>query len=115
MNFEKRLKLFAEKNGLQIRFHEMKYGAVRAVIYCSTPDELGATFSTLNKVRGMSVEFKSIHDGEYEGRVYVMERSEKERIDAECAAEMKRLKDWWQRYHEADEETRKLMASGKIK
>ena len=35
-------------------------------------------------------------------------------VDAKLKEEADRLEDWWQRYHVADEETRRLMACGAI-
>ena len=52
--------------------------------------------------------------GVFEGVVYAMDAADKAELDRICNEERARVEDWWQRYHVADDETRRLMACGAI-
>ena len=52
--------------------------------------------------------------GVFEGSVYAMDAADHAELVRLMNEEAARLEDWWQRYHVADEETRRLMACGAI-
>ena len=50
----------------------------------------------------------------FEAYLYVMPLEDYTQLKAKSKVEQDKLEDWWQRYHNADAETRRLMACGAI-
>lgn len=115
ISFEGRLELMAKRNGLTMKWQSLRFGLKRAMFECSSFGELNAVEQILEGMKGVEVDrWICAAGGVFEGVVYAMEASAKEELDKELLAEKNRLEDWWQRYHVADEETRRLMACGAL-
>lgn len=115
MTFEERMALVAKKNGFELKWQPLRFGFKRARIRCGSFEEMSAIEYILSTMSGIAVDRWFCSDGgAFEGAVYVMVADEKAKLDKQLAEEWNRVEDWWQRYHTADEETRRLMACGTI-
>lgn len=115
MTFEERIALIAKRNGLCLKWQPLKFGFKRAVIECDSFEEFGAAKAIAGKIKDATIDsWLCAAGGVFEGYVYVMNSGNKEKLDEMLSAENRRIEDWWQRYHAADEETRRLMACGAI-
>ena len=106
---------FAEKNGLSVEWQDLRFGFRRAVI---TTDDYIRHYALLDHLG----RYSSLHAhsschiglGTFEGVITIMGAKEKVKLDNLLAEEKARNEDWWQRYHKADDEIRRLMACGAI-
>ncbi len=114
MPFDQRIALVAKKHGLKPRWQQLKYGLKRAVFDCDSYEEMYAVETIFGRMKGIVCEHWSCSEGIFEGRVYAMDSGEQEELERQSTAEMAAVEDWWQRYHAADEETRRLMACGAL-
>lgn len=92
----------------------MKFGFKRAVIPCDCPVMYRAVIALTEKMKNVSVETWACYVEPFEGYVYLMDAADKAELDRLSKEEQARVEDWWQRYHVADEETKRLMACGKL-
>ena len=115
MNFELTLNKMAKKHGFEFNWQELKYDTRRAVIHCDSWNQLSYIKNAFSRVSGIRVDDCVIFGGGVvDGYIYIMTAEESDRLKAEMNAESKACRDWWKRYHDADEETRRLMACGAI-
>lgn len=114
MNFDLTMKRMSKKHGFDFTMQELQFDARRAVIPCESWNELDCIRNVLRRVKSFEVTDWKRFEGVFEGYVFVMDAAEAEQLRAEQKAERARLEDWWQRYHDADAETRRLMACGAI-
>lgn len=112
--FEQRMALLAKKNGLKLDWQGLQLGYRRARFTCDSHEELMAVLNLVRKMRDVHTEIWSCHEGVFEGYVYAMDVGEFREMSKQQEAERQRVEDWWQRYHIADAETRRLMACGAI-
>lgn len=111
----KQLELFAKQNNLTVEREALRFGHNRAKISCHSYKEMASVVSKLSRKRNMAIiKTWACSEGEFEGYVYVMDLQAKAEYEARVKEEQARLEDWWQRYHSADIETRRLMACGTI-
>lgn len=114
MEFKQKMASVAGKYSLSCEFESLKFGYFRAVIYCDTYNAFNSARILMRRVDGMHVEEWCCFDGEFEGRLYIMDRNQKRELDKLLKEEQERIEDWWQRYHAADPIARSLMACGVI-
>lgn len=115
ITFEERMALTAKKNGFELIWQPLKFGFQRAVFNCDSFGEMTGIERILGNMTGVAIDRWLCTDGGvFEGVVYAMDANEKEELDRKLTEEWNRLEDWWQRYHVADDETRRLMACGAI-
>lgn len=111
---ESKLVLIAKKYGLHLTWQALRFGYKRAVITCESNEEYMAVRELMLRYKGFHVSFWAVFEGEFEGEVYVMDKKDHDDLQGLIDKEMARVEDWWQRYHVADTETRRLMACGAI-
>lgn len=114
MEFGQRMALLSRKHSLQLNWQEVKFGYRRARFTCESHEELKAILNLLRKIGGIWTDFWCCFEGEFEGYVYAMDRNDWNGLEEKRKKERDRVEEWWMRYHLADEETRRLMACGKI-
>ena len=115
MNFELTLNKMAKKHGFDFYYQDLKFDTRRAVIKCESWNQLSYIKDAFNRVSGVKIDSCTITGGGvFDGYVYVMTAEESDRLKTEMAAESKTLNDWWERYHIADAETKRLMACGSV-
>ena len=114
LNFEQKMVLLARKYGLHLTWQDIKYGYRRARFTCDSREEMAAILNLLWHTKGIWVDHWVCFEGEFEGYVYAMDRKDREAFEREQERELKKVEDWWIRYHFADAETRRLMACGEI-
>ena len=114
MNFELTLNKMAKKHGFEYTLQPMAYDTRRAVISVGSWNQLEYIRNAFNRISGIKTDSWKCFDGGFEGYVYVMESAEYDRYKAESNAEQARHWNWWERYHDADAETKRLMACGAI-
>ena len=114
-SFQTRLAAAAARRGLSFSWQPLKYGYQRAVFSCDSFEAFVRIRSLMERMKDASVETWKCDDGNvFEGYVYVMDAAERRTLQAISDAEAAKRNEWWQRYHAADDSTRRLMASGKI-
>lgn len=114
MKFEQKMVLLARKYGLHLTWQDIKYGYRRARFICGSYEELTALLHLLWERGGVWVDYWVCFEGEFEGYVYAMDQKDRVCFEREREKEMKRVEEWWIRYHFADAETRRMMACGEI-
>lgn len=113
--FEERMALTAKKNGFELIWQPLKFGFRRAAFNCDSHGEMNGIERILRSMTDVAIDkWLCTAGGVFEGVVYAMDANEKAELDRKLTEERNRLEDWWQRYHVADEETRRLMACGAI-
>lgn len=112
--FEMRMYRFAKKHNLALEWQDMKFGYRRASIPCESDLEFHTVQGLVQKMKNVKVEIWACYEGQFEGYVYAMDEAEWLEMSQKQEEEMGRLEDWWQRYHNADGEARRLMACGAI-
>lgn len=113
-NFEKRMYLFSKKHNLTLEWQNLQLGYRRACLPCQNDVEFHTVWSLAQKMKNVKVEIWVCYEGEFEGYVYAMDEAQWREMKRKQEDERNRLEDWWQRYHIADSETRRLMACGAI-
>lgn len=106
---------FAQKHGLTVHWQALKFGYHRAVLICSDAGTYLRAKTQALRLRDVSCTFRCRSwNGGFEGILNIMDSCDADALDKLLEAEQTQTEDWWQRYHDADEETRKAMACGKI-
>lgn len=115
IDFEKYIVKFTKCNNVGYEWQPLKFGYKRAVVRCDSWDEFDYLRNALAKRKQIHIESWYCNGGGFfEGNVYIMAQEDYEGLNAAQKEEQQRLENWWQRYHNADAETRRLMACGKI-
>lgn len=115
INFEKYIVKFAKDNSAEIDWQMLKFGYKRAVIHCDNWSEFDYLRNALAKRKQMHINYWHCSDGGFfEGNIYIMALEDYEGLKAAQKEEQRKVENWWQRYHNADAETRRLMACGAI-
>jgi len=114
MTFEQRIERFCRRENLSLEWQDCKHGLRRARIETNSFSETDAIRNAIKKMKDVHVDSWTCGAGSFEGYVYVTDAAEQRRADNAQWIETERLESWWQRYHVADAETRRLMACGAI-
>lgn len=113
--FDERIALMSKRHGLSVMWQQLKFGFKRAAFDCNSYEEMYAVENILERMDGVFVHRWHCADGGFfEGRVYAMDAADHAELERLFNEESARIENWWQRYHAADEETRRLMACGAI-
>ena len=103
------------KIGMQdrVKIIPCKYGYECIEVACENRLEREAVVDAV-KIKGAMIEtfFPGIHDSI--GVVRVHDAARYSECRKKIAEDLARVEDWWKRYHEADDATKKLMACGKV-
>lgn len=113
-NFEGFMRKFAKQNHVEVQWQQLRFGYKRARISCHSWAEYTAVEAALRRNKSLHVEKWVWFDGEFESYLYVMPLEDYTQLKAKSKVERDKLEDWWRRYHNADEEIRRLMACGAI-
>lgn len=113
-NFEGFMRKFANENNTEFQWQQLKFGYKRAKIPCYSREEYKELERALKRNKALRVDRWACFDGEFESYLYIMPMEDYCQLQAQNKAEQDKLEKWWQRYHIADEETRRLMACGAI-
>ena len=114
MNIELTLNKLAKKHNFNYQWQACKYDTRRAVIHCESYNQLSYICNVLSRVKTFSITTWKCFENNFDGYIYVMAMDDAEKLRTESTAEQNRSNNWWNRYHIADMETRKLMACGAI-
>ena len=113
-NFEGFIRKFARENNVEVQWQQLKFGYKRAKIPCYSWEEYKELEHSLKKNKALRVDCWTCFNGEFEAYLYIMSREDYIQLQARNKAEQDKIEKWWQRYHIADDETRRLMACGTI-
>ena len=113
-NFEGFMRKFARENNVEVQWQQLKFGYKRAKIPCCSWEEYKELERTLKRIKSLSVEHWVNFQGEFEAYLYIMPLEDYSQLKGKVKAENDKLENWWQRYHAANDETRRLMACGAI-
>lgn len=117
-SFKSRVEALAKRNGFSLRWRLRRDGfdgTWEAEFECGDYDEFCTVLQAVKKMKNVRVNIWTNSDGGvFEGYVHAMEHDDWIQFSKHCAEEKQRIEDWWLRYHNADAETRKLMACGAI-
>ena len=114
MELERILSRKACKYNFKYTIENYPYNTRRAIIECESINRFSYLRSILWNTKGIKVDYWYVTDGYFEGRIYVMTNEDSEHAEAETKKELERNWNWWMRYNNANDETRKLMACGTI-
>ena len=117
MSFNQRVISMCERNLLpQPQEEPLEFGYSRMRIDATNWAEFDKALSCAKRLRKSSVvrQWQCNAGGYYEGSIWVMSADEALEYKGKMKAKMAAIDDWWNRYHEADEPTRKAMACGAI-
>lgn len=115
LTVDERIVMRAKKYGLKVLWQQLKFGFKRAAFDCDSYEEMYAIEGILEGIPNVHCHHWSCSaGGVVEGRVYAMDSADHAELERLMNEESARIEDWWQRYHAADEETRRLMACGAI-
>ena len=113
--FEVKIMKFAKKHNLSYRFQDLKFGFRRIVFDTCSYEEHEYLSYLLGRIKGIDVsQWQCNAGGVFEGYLYVMDNTDHETLTRELEREVKESYDWWHRYTNANKETQRLMACGKI-
>lgn len=113
--FRKRIESFCKRNGYPFYWQQMEFDFERAVLtFTDSKVYTQAQSRTQRNITEAHIEFRSHSYGAFDAAIYIMPKEDFETLHTKTIAKLKLSDDWWHRYRNADEETRKLMACGKI-
>ena len=97
---EKKISAFCARRGLSHEWQVLKCNGRRAVIESLDREQHAATLAAARRLKGIRAkEWTCGAGGVWEGRVYLQDAADGERIDAILAAEYERNQNWNQVYH----------------
>lgn len=108
-SFQSRILLCCKKYNLTPKWMTTCYGYTAVKFECDSLAEAKAVESIFHYRKGL---WCILHTASW--TVTVMDEKEHNELVEKQAEEMFRVNDWWIRYHNADENTRRLMACGAI-
>lgn len=114
MKCEPKIAMICKQHGISYKIRQLKFGYERVEIECDSYAELVELRDELRKVKGAAVDTVAHFMGEFSGRLCIMDAADEEELLELVNEETGRVEDWWNRYHVADAETRRLMACGAI-
>lgn len=115
MTVKTRIEMFCSKNQFEYEWQPLRFGFERAAVVCNSWHQHQAVAELARKLKGVAVRTWTCNLGEFEGYVYLMDAKDEDELYRLLTEEARRNEDWWQRYHAADQETKRLMARGDIK
>lgn len=111
--YRKKIESFCRRNGYPLRWQKLKFGYERAVLSFTDSTVYTKAQTEASKIPETKVSWNCHFQGQFDAEIYLMyapdHKALKNRLEEEKAVN----EAWWKAYHEADEETRKKMASGK--
>ena len=98
------------------KVEHLEFGFQRIKLVCRSMAEFDTLLHRAIKLRDVKIvrTWTCFAGGVYEGYIWLMDEADADAYHAKMEEKRAYLEDWWQRYHNADEETRSLMACGKI-
>ena len=97
---EKKISAFCARRGLAYEWQALKCNGRRAVVESLDREQHAATLAAALRLKGIRAkEWTCGAGGVWEGRVYLQDAADGERIDTILAAERKRNENWCQVYH----------------
>lgn len=91
-----------------------RYGYEYLEVACNNAFERDLVRNSAQQIKGAEIEsfFPGIYDSI--GVIRIHDAKAHSNCLSKIREEMERVEDWWRRYHDADPETKRLMACGKI-
>lgn len=111
---EAKVAMICKQNGIGYQLRPLKFGFERMEIDCENYEIFSWLRDEIKKVKGTAVDSATHFIGKFSGVLCVMDEDAEAELLALLKEERDRVEDWWQRYHVADKETRRLMACGAI-
>lgn len=106
----------AQKYLAGLEMQKLKFGFERAVLTFHCRKTMELALRGLEQNKHLAIINWSIHpDGaNFEGRILLMFRIDRDAFELAQKMEQEKVEDWWKRYHAADIRTKRLMACGAI-
>ena len=101
-------------HGITVHTQQLKYGFIRFMFVFEDEPQMEEIAKILRKRRSLHVTEKKYRHGLFMGYVYVMTKKDHAAMECRLTTEHKASEEWWERFHGADPETRRLMACGII-
>ena len=114
MTVKDRIELSFRKKGFSVTWQKLRFGFERAVIECKSEVEFSLAYEIGKRIRNTKQESWIYRQGEFEGYIYLMDRTDSEQLHMMMRQEQESVENWWQRYHAADPLTKRKMACGEI-
>lgn len=117
LSFEARIESVCRRKGIHLpKVEQLEWGFTRLRIDVDSWTELELAKHYMGNVKG-AVIVRSWWNGDggyFEGAVWLMDESEHAEYQRKTDERTAYLDDWWRRWHDADDETRRLMNCGAI-
>lgn len=111
---KEKVQAFSTKHNCPVTWRDLRFGYRRAEFCFSDYQSYEKARSAAGRLRNVHTESFCHHVGQFEGWLYLMDSADYADLMASLTDEQVRVEAWWQRYHSADPETRRLMACGRI-
>ena len=92
---DRKIMQFAEKHDLICEWQGMRHGGRRLAILTMCYKDHEEILKAAKRLKGVSVTDWTIFDGEFEGKIYLQDQAEYDRIQALNELEMERNNNWW--------------------
>lgn len=105
-----------QENLLPPKVEPLEFGYQWIELSARSLVEFDTLLHRAKKLRGVKIvrTWTCFAGGVYEGYIWLMTTEDADAYHTKMEERNAYLEDWWTRYHNADEETRRLMACGKI-
>lgn len=113
-NLKKKMDRFSEIMGVGYTWQALRFGYYRAVCDFDNESSFVSALEAAMRLKGVSIQSTCHYQGQFDGTIYIMDAQDAAELNKKLAEEQAQHDAWWQRYHDADEETKVLMRCGKI-
>lgn len=99
---DKKISGFCARRGLAYEWQALQYNGRRAVVESLDRQQHAVTLAAASRLKGIRVtDWTCGAGGVWEGRVYLQDAADAERVKAATAAELQRNENWWHANHYA--------------
>lgn len=106
---------FAAHYGGVLSFEPVRFKGLRAILRFDDYPLFKAAIAATTQYKACFAEHFHYLPGEFEGYIYLYDAAEYQKIQEKLNEEKNSIESWWQRYHAADEATKRKMSCGEIK
>lgn len=96
---EKKISAFCARNGVEYEWQQLRFDGVRAVITSVDRDQHATIINAARRLKGIRVtDWTCSAGGVWDGRIYLQDAADAERMDEAIMAEEARNELWWAVY-----------------
>lgn len=111
--YRKKICNFCRKRGYRLQWQKLRFGYERAVLSFSDSKTYTEAQSAVCKLPETHPSWACHFEGQFDGVIYLMYAPDYHALAGKLETERVMNEQWWRKYHDADEQTRRKMASSK--